>query len=66
MEQGLLLLLVLPTGLVLLLNNCYYVPSLSSNIISLSYFDKQGFVCMNGNGTCRKEVDCGVGNKNLW
>ena len=29
--------LVLPTGLILLLNNCYYVPSLSSDIISLSY-----------------------------
>ena len=27
-------------------------PSLSSNIISLSYLDKEGFVCVNGNGRC--------------
>ena len=44
--------LVLPTGLILSLNNCYYVPCLSSNIISLSYLDKEGFICMNGNGRC--------------
>ena len=44
--------LVLPTGLIFVLNNCYYVPSLSSNIISLSYLDKEGFTCVNGNGRC--------------
>ena len=44
--------LVLPTGLIFVLNNCYYVPSLSSNIISLSYLDKEGFICVNGNGRC--------------
>ena len=42
--------LVLPTGLIF--NNCNYVPSLSSNIISLSYLDKEGFICVNGNGRC--------------
>ena len=31
--------LVLPSGLLLFLNNCYYVPALSSNIVSLSYLD---------------------------
>ena len=36
--------LVFPSGLIFILNNCYYVPSLSSNIISLSYLDKEGFV----------------------
>ena len=44
--------LVLPSGLIFILNNCYYVPSLSSNIISLSYLDKEGFTCVNGNGRC--------------
>ena len=44
--------LVLPSGLIFILNNCYYVPSLSSNIISLSYLDKEGFTCVNDNGRC--------------
>ena len=44
--------LVLPSGLIFILNNCYYVPSLSSNIIFLSYLDKEGFTFVNGNGRC--------------
>ena len=35
--------LKLPSGLVLNLNNCYYVPSLSKNIISISCLVEQGF-----------------------
>ena len=35
--------LTLPTGLILILNNCYYVPAMSSNIISVSCLDKDGF-----------------------
>ena len=35
--------LVLPSGLVLSLENCYYVPALSMNIISISCLDKFGF-----------------------
>ena len=35
--------LVLPSGLVLSLENCYYVPALSRNIISISCLDKFGF-----------------------
>ena len=49
--------LVLPTGLVFVLNNCYYVPLLSSNIISLPYLDKEGFTCVNGNGRCSIDKD---------
>ena len=33
----------LPSGLELYLNNCYYVPSLSKNIISISVLDTEGF-----------------------
>ena len=35
--------LTLPTGLVLELDNCYYVPSITKNIISISCLDKIGF-----------------------
>ena len=35
--------LKLPSGLVLKLNNCYYVPSLTKNIISVSVLDTEGF-----------------------
>ena len=35
--------LILPDGLLLMLNNCYYVPSLSRNIISISCLDNEGF-----------------------
>jgi len=33
----------LPSGFELYLNNCYYVPSLSKNIISVSVLDRDGF-----------------------
>ena len=36
----------LPSGLELYLNNCYYVPTLSKNIISISVLDSEGF-CFN-------------------
>ena len=35
--------LTLPSGLILILNNCYYVSTMSSNIISVSCLDKDGF-----------------------
>ena len=35
--------LTLPSGLVLELNNCYYVPAMSRNIISISCLDLDGF-----------------------
>ena len=35
--------LTLPSGLVILLKNCYYVPSMSRNIISISCLDMDGF-----------------------
>ena len=35
--------LILPSGLVLSLDNCYYVPALSRNIISISCLDKFGY-----------------------
>ena len=35
--------LALPSGLVLELNNCYYVPAVSRNIISVSCLDLDGF-----------------------
>ena len=44
--------LVLPNGLLLVLNNCFYVPALSSNIVSLSYLDKEGYTSIAGNGKC--------------
>ena len=35
--------LTLPSGLVLQLSNCYYVPTMSKNIISVSCLDNDGF-----------------------
>ena len=35
--------LSLPSGLVIILKNCYYVPSMSRNIISISCLDMDGF-----------------------
>ncbi|XP_061372401.1 uncharacterized protein LOC133314891, partial [Gastrolobium bilobum] len=35
--------LILPTGLLLHLNNCLYVPSISRNIISISCLEQDGF-----------------------
>jgi len=36
--------LLLPSGLKLILNNCYYVPTLTKNIISIPVLDTEGFV----------------------
>ena len=36
--------LTLPSGLVILLKNCYYVPAMSRNIISVSCFGN-GWIC---------------------
>ena len=36
--------LTLPSGLVILLKNCYYVPAMSRNIISVSRLELDGFV----------------------
>ena len=42
--------LSLPSGLLLDLNNCYYVPSMNRNLISISVLDSEGynFVIKNG------------------
>ena len=44
--------LVLPSGLVLSLESCYYVPALSRNIISVSCLDKSGFSFAIKNKSC--------------
>ena len=44
--------LSLPSGLVLELDNCYYVPTMSRNIISISYLDMVGFSFIIKNNTC--------------
>ena len=44
--------LSLPSGLVLELDNCYYVPAMSRNIISISYLDMVGFSFIIKNNTC--------------
>ena len=33
----------LPSGFVILLKNCYYIPAISRNIILVSYLDLDGF-----------------------
>ncbi|MBN8124773.1 hypothetical protein, partial [Vibrio vulnificus] len=33
----------LPSGLVIGLNKCYYVPSICRNIISVSYLERDGY-----------------------
>ena len=38
--------LTLPSGLVLQLSNCYYVPTMSNNIISISCLDNEGFILL--------------------
>ena len=35
--------LILPSGLVILLRNCYYVPAMSRNIISISCLDLDSY-----------------------
>jgi len=50
--------LALPSGLVLELNNCYYVPSLSRNIISISCLAEQDFdIAINKRIGCRISLD---------
>ena len=44
--------IVLLSRFLLVLNNCFYIPPLSSNIISLSYLDKEGYTSITGNGKC--------------
>lgn len=36
--------LLLPSGLVLELNNCYYVPAITKNIISISILDSKEII----------------------
>ena len=42
----------MPTGKVLVLNDCYYVPNFVSNIISISMLDKRGFRIIFNNNIC--------------
>jgi hypothetical protein len=35
--------LILPSGLILELNDCFYDPTMSRNVISVSYLDLDGF-----------------------
>ena len=44
--------LSLPTGLVLELDNCFYVPAICRNIISVSCLDKKGFSFLIQNNSC--------------
>ena len=45
-------LLSLPLGLILKLNNCYYVPAMSKNIILISCLDNEGFDFVIKNKCC--------------
>ena len=49
--------LTLPSGLCIVLNNCYYVPAMSRNIISVSCLDNDefDFVIKNGNAHIRRQ-----------
>ena len=50
--------LSLSSGLVLILNNCYYVPCLSKNIISISCLVEQGFeITINKSKGCSIYLD---------
>ncbi|PKI48303.1 hypothetical protein CRG98_031305, partial [Punica granatum] len=49
--------LSLPTGLVLDLDDCYYVPAISRNIISISCLDKKGFCFTIKNKCCSMYMD---------
>ena len=44
--------LALPSGMILELNNCYYVPAISRNIISISCLDMFGFEFKFKNSSC--------------
>jgi hypothetical protein len=45
-------MLTLPSGLIIQLENCYYVPAISRNIISVSCLDKFGFAFIFKNNCC--------------
>ena len=49
--------LSLPSGLILELDNCYYVLAMSMNIISISCLDMVGFSFIIKNNTC--SIYCG-------
>ncbi|PKI57277.1 hypothetical protein CRG98_022316 [Punica granatum] len=49
--------LSLPTGLVLDLNDCYYVPAISRNIMSISCLDKKEFCFTIKNKCCSMYMD---------
>ena len=44
--------LTLPSGLLLVLDNCYYVPTMFMNIISVSCLDNDGFSFIIKNNNC--------------
>ena len=44
--------LILPSGLLLMLNNCFFIPVLSRNIISVSCLDNEGFSFIIKNNKC--------------
>ena len=44
--------ITLPSGLILSLENCYYIPTMSRNIISVSCLDKIGFEFIIRNNKC--------------
>ena len=44
--------LSLPSGLILELENCYHVPRVTKNIISISALDAKGFKCRIKNNSC--------------
>ena len=45
-------ILTLPSGLILELNNCYYVPAITKNIISIPVLDTEGFSFTIKNNCC--------------
>ena len=57
--------LSLPSGLILDLKDCYFVPALTKNIISISCLDLDGFTIITKNKSCslyRADVFYGVGH----
>ena len=50
----------LPSGLILELNNCYFVPSITKNIISVSVLDNEGF-CFEIKNKC-----CSISYNNMF
>ena len=57
--------LSLPSGLILDLKDCYFVPTLTENIISISCLDLDGFTIITKNKSCslyRADVFYGAGN----